>query len=467
MADLEPGEIHLPDRQVLAPELSKLRSATGLPGLAIDIGVNGARLGLAMGRPIDGEDAILGARARFRINCAIKFFVALVASRLVAEGRLLLDAPVGGYLPELGTGPKASEIRVWHLLTHTTGYRGLDIGEISTWTRWSWESCVDYYRRAPQLFPPGAVFNEEHLDHVILGQVINRITGRRVMDLIQEYVNEPLNLTPGTVTGDRGSPELYVEGHFFSTANHKLEKTAVREETPELWTSALSEVTMTARDLGTLAQTLAMSDGPTLRKLGLDPVFLLNLLQPAVHVPAIRSARLNPHWVPSSFNILGARFTNGGYGYFGTGYGHNCAIVFDPQRKISLAVALNIEAAPLRTFVLDFLMSHILGQPAADLQDAIRPTPIDCDYSRFFAPFRPDELKGEYIGNTRQNITLQPEQRCVILTFGPQIKVVLKPDRHGRLVVETLWPVPIAIFADPATGGPCIMLGMHAYKRVP
>lgn len=463
---LKAHTVRLPDKQLLAQELARLRSAAAIPGMAIDVAVDRARLGMAIGKPSIDAGTTLRTGSRFRITCAIKMFVALATLRLVHEGVLNLDATLGNYLPELGTAmdSKGGCITLGHLLSHTSGYRGLDMAEISIWTKWSWSDCVSYLQSAQQLFSPGSVFNEEHLDHAILGQVIKTVTGRTVMDLVEEMVFRPLEMCTGTVTGDVANPEFHVDGHSYSAAERRLEKTPLSDPPSELWSPSFSETTMTVHDLGNLAQALA--NGTIAETLGLGQEGMAALVRPVVGLPSLTSVRLSLPWTPVAFSLGCARFANHWYGYFSTGRGQSCSLVFDPEHRISLALALNVEPGPLRLLALDILFAQLHDLPPVDLRSGIRPAPVRCGFDEFFAPFNAHQMAGEYVGNTRDHIHILTKPEHVTLNLGPKPVMTFKADRSNRLVLETNRPVPLAVFMDPASGEPSLMLGMHAYKKI-
>ncbi len=139
----------------------------------------------------DGAPPLTAAH-EFRIASNTKTYVAATVLRLVEDGHLSLDAPLGGLLPsELAAilrddGYDLEAIRLRHVLSHTAGladHSGDDrYGEAiiaDPHHRWTREEQV---RRCADLFDPlgpaPAPFRYSDTGYVLLGAVIERATGR-------------------------------------------------------------------------------------------------------------------------------------------------------------------------------------------------------------------------------------------------------------------------------------------------
>src|SRR5690606_32204343 len=87
----------------------------------------------------------------------------------------------------------------------TSGYRGTNLFEPAM-RELGWEGLVGYLRSAPALFPPGAVFNYEHTEPVLLGRILERLTGRACLALVRERLFEPLGIVPGRLDDFEADP---------------------------------------------------------------------------------------------------------------------------------------------------------------------------------------------------------------------------------------------------------------------
>jgi D-alanyl-D-alanine carboxypeptidase len=162
-----------------------------------------------------GESRPVPTSGRFRAGSVTKTFVAVVVLQLAAEGRLRLDDPVERWLP--GAVPSGDRITIRQLLDHTSGlYNYTDdlplrdpaqllTIRFRTWNPWQ---LLELATGHPLLFEPGTQWRYSNTDDIVLGLVIERVTGRPYGDEIERRILRPLQLdatsVPGTSTGIRG-----------------------------------------------------------------------------------------------------------------------------------------------------------------------------------------------------------------------------------------------------------------------
>ena len=161
-----------------------------------------AELGTTRAVPVHGQ---------FRAGSITKTFVATVALQLVGEGRLRLDDPVEAWLP--GVVPDGHRITVRHLLNHTSGLydfvRTLPMppGQEFLDNRWRTWTAAELVQRAvanpPTFEQPGSAFAYSSTGYLLLGQIIEEVTGRPYSREIQRRVIQPLRLHGTSVRGRR------------------------------------------------------------------------------------------------------------------------------------------------------------------------------------------------------------------------------------------------------------------------
>src|SRR5690606_27320040 len=175
--------------------LGRVVRETGVPGIAVSVRAGGEHLSIAAGHVRRGGPP-LSPRHRFHAGCAIKLLLAVVALELAARGRLALDTAIGEPVAELRGTIHGATVRIAHLLSHTSGYRGTHLLDPAM-RELDWTGLIALQRAAPQLFPPGTVFSYEHTESVLLGRILERATGREPLALVREMLLEPLGLAPG------------------------------------------------------------------------------------------------------------------------------------------------------------------------------------------------------------------------------------------------------------------------------
>ncbi len=164
-----------------------------------------------------------GPAVRFRIASTTKQFTAALVLQLWEEGRLELDAPVGRYLPEYPR-PQGDRVTLHHLLTHSSGipdYVGLP-GFYATIARREHTPAelVALTSALPLEFEPGSRWSYSNSGYVLLGLVIERVTGKPYERVLRERILDPLGLAdtgydrPDEVVERRASGYVAVEGGY-------------------------------------------------------------------------------------------------------------------------------------------------------------------------------------------------------------------------------------------------------------
>ncbi|WP_410581015.1 serine hydrolase [Amycolatopsis sp. lyj-108] len=132
----------------------------------------------------------------FQIGSVSKVWTATVVMRLVDEGLLDLDAPIADVVPELRLADPdvAKQVTMRHLLTHTSGIDGdvfTDTGRGDD----TLERYVEILDQAAQNHPLGETFSYCNSGFVLMGRVIEKLTGQTWDAAMREKLFTPLGLT--------------------------------------------------------------------------------------------------------------------------------------------------------------------------------------------------------------------------------------------------------------------------------
>lgn len=134
---------------------------------------------------------------RFRIASATKQFTAALVLRLVEDGKLRLDARVSDYLPDYPR-PQGARVTLRHLLTHTAGlpeYARLPgFYEREAPRAHTTAELLALFDSLPLAFEPGAKWSYSNADYVVLGAIVERVTGERYADALRTRLLAPLGL---------------------------------------------------------------------------------------------------------------------------------------------------------------------------------------------------------------------------------------------------------------------------------
>ena len=184
----------------------------------------------------DGVHAAGNVRTtdRFRVGSVTKTFVSAVVLQLVAERRLSLDEPV----------PEAGGIPLRRLLNHTSGIynhsedpRTFEDGLLK---RWKPQELVAISREHPPYFAPGAGYHYSNTNYVILGLVVERVTGHSLERELERRVLRGLRDT------------AYEEGP-------RVRRLAPGPRQNTSWAGASGALVSTARDLDRFYRALLRS----------------------------------------------------------------------------------------------------------------------------------------------------------------------------------------------------------------
>jgi D-alanyl-D-alanine carboxypeptidase len=170
---------------------------------------DGARtVRLTSGSATYGTKDPVDPRGRFRVGSVTKLVVATAVLQLVAERRISLDDQVDRWLP--GVLPPGNGIKVKYLLDHTSGlydYTGtLPLNPPTNflplrWDTWAPQQLVDRATALGTLWAPHAGFKYSSTGYIVLGMLIERITGRPYGDEIARRILRPLGLRDTTFPG--------------------------------------------------------------------------------------------------------------------------------------------------------------------------------------------------------------------------------------------------------------------------
>jgi len=126
----------------------------------------------------------------FDLASVTKIFTATAAMILVEEGRLDLDAPVAKYIPEFAANGKET-VTVRQLLTHTSGFRpGIPLYQMGN----NREERLQIVFQYPLDHAPGSKYVYSDLNMIVMGALVERISGKRLDAFVRERITKPLGM---------------------------------------------------------------------------------------------------------------------------------------------------------------------------------------------------------------------------------------------------------------------------------
>jgi CubicO group peptidase (beta-lactamase class C family) len=192
-----------------------------IPGAVLTVSIPGQV-------PWSGASGIVSRRTgepittetRMRIASISKIFTAVVILQLVEEGKLGLETPLSAWYPDLV--PRSEEMTVRRLLNHTTGlYDYLEDGkflgrayEVPNY-RWQPAELARYAGKQGLLFLPGTpnAWDYSSTNYVILGMIVEQVTGRSLAEEMRARIFEPLGLNSTYFSPDEEVLGQYSRGY--------------------------------------------------------------------------------------------------------------------------------------------------------------------------------------------------------------------------------------------------------------
>jgi D-alanyl-D-alanine carboxypeptidase len=152
----------------------------------------------------------------FRIGGIAETFMSTLLLMLVEQGRIKLDDKIARWFPDL---LGADQVTVRMLVSNSAGYIDyvtmkdfLDLELAEPFRTFTDEELINYSVRDGKMnFPPGTSQQYSHTDNVILGQVIQRATGKSMKELYDANIFGPLGMkdTQYPVNQEIQSPVLH------------------------------------------------------------------------------------------------------------------------------------------------------------------------------------------------------------------------------------------------------------------
>ncbi len=187
---------------------------------------------LTTGAPIRLDD-------RFRIGSITKTFTATAILQLVDEGKLKLDDPLSKYQPEV---PNGGNITIRELLNMTSGLydyvddKGLN-EKIDAEPGMVWQPkdlLTVAFQRQPY-FAPGKGIHYTNTNYILLGLMIEQITGKPVEQVFHDRIFAPLGMTETSMPprSSAAIPDPHPRGYMFGTRAEIAERTPSAPLMPE------------------------------------------------------------------------------------------------------------------------------------------------------------------------------------------------------------------------------------------
>ncbi|MBN2239924.1 MAG: beta-lactamase family protein [Dehalococcoidales bacterium] len=178
-------------------------ASENIPGLSVVI-VRNSEISYTEGFGVTSVKTRIPVTSRsvFDLASCSKSFTALAVMLLVNDRNMELDSPVNRYLTDLefADKEKGAEITLRQLLNHTSGLPGV-FSEPMAFHEGedAMDKVIKAMKRVHLNREPGSSFEYSNMNYSILGALIERVSGRKFEDFVQQRIFTPLGMNNTTL----------------------------------------------------------------------------------------------------------------------------------------------------------------------------------------------------------------------------------------------------------------------------
>ncbi|MBT2459177.1 serine hydrolase [Streptomyces sp. ISL-86] len=260
-----------------------------------------------------------------RLGSETKTFTVTALLQQVDKGKAALDDPIGKYITGVPNGDRISLRELAGMRSGLFNYT-LDPDFIKKFEAdpeepFTPQQLLDYSFKHPVQFQPGAQFDYSNTNLILLGLVLEKITGRPLHEIIQQDVLEPAGLHNTLFPTGAEFPDPHGHGYTNQTASGKIEDATGWNPS---WAWAAGAMNSDLQDLRSWAHTLATG----------------TLLKPATQAERLKTTPMN---IPGAGYGLGIFNVQGWIGHNGSLPGYEVLVVYLPQAQATMVILLNTD----------------------------------------------------------------------------------------------------------------------------
>lgn len=174
------------------------------PGAVFMVAKNGKPIyKKAFGKANLELDVNLTTEHVFQIGSMTKQFTAVAVLMLADQGKLKVTDTISRYIPDY---PSGNKITIHHLLTHTSGIKDFTkmkgLKEIAQ-KEMTPKMMVDFFKNEPVDFAPGEKFEYNNSGYVLLGYIIELVSGETYEDFIMKNIFQRAGMQQSRCASDR------------------------------------------------------------------------------------------------------------------------------------------------------------------------------------------------------------------------------------------------------------------------
>jgi D-alanyl-D-alanine carboxypeptidase len=269
----------------------------------------------------------LGINDLLRIGRITNSFTSTVILQLVDENKISLDSMLNKYVP---TVPNSQNISIKQLLNMTSGLYDYSTDsnfliqlKAEPLKKWTQMELINVAISHSPYFPPGTGWHYSSTNSILIGMIIEQVTGNTLKQEIQNRIITPLNLLNTSFPTDQNMPSGSIcNGYTLMTGPATYDKVTTRFDPSWIW--AAGAMISNSADLKIWAKALANG----------------SLLSSAMQEERMKLLYSGTPSVKYGLGIYD--FQNGFTGYKGSVPGYNSIMVYFPGRGTLINIMINL-----------------------------------------------------------------------------------------------------------------------------
>lgn len=299
---------------------------TQVPGVIVGLSAPGKGSYVkAFGVADEQTGAAMTPDLYMRIGSVTKTFTVTALLRLLDQGKMGLDDTIDRYVDGVPNGDRITLRQLAGMRSGLYNYaddpdfnKQLDTLPAKPFTQ---QELLDYSFKHGVQFAPGTQFEYSNTNLILIGQAIEKATGRPLQDVMEDQVLEPAGLSRTTFPTTPEFPEPHAHGYTEQTTSGQIEDAT---DLNPSWGWAAGAIISDLQDLRSWARTLATG----------------TLLTPETQAERLD---MQPIGIPNASYGLGIFDVNGWIGHDGSTLGYESLVVYLPEAEATLVILLNTD----------------------------------------------------------------------------------------------------------------------------
>ncbi|MGW4890956.1 serine hydrolase domain-containing protein [Kitasatospora sp. NPDC004240] len=307
--------------------IQQVMGQAGVPGVIVSVSTPDSRYEKAFGIADKATGEQMSTGLNTRMGSVTKTFTVTALLRLVDQGKVGLDDPIGKYIEGVPNGDRITLRQLAGmrsgLFPYTSDEEFVNQLLADPNRPWSPQELLPYSFRHPVDFEPGAQFEYSNTNTVLLGLVVEKVTGQPLRDVIAREVSEPAGLDRTLFPVAAEFPDPHAHGYTNQTPSGAV--TDATDWDPS-WGWAAGAMISDLEDLKSWARVMATG----------------TLLTPATQA---ERTTWPPTGVPDTSYGLGIFINHGWVGHNGSLPGYQTVAVYLPAAQATLVIISNTDIA--------------------------------------------------------------------------------------------------------------------------